>query len=222
MLKEYFKIIRKALSENRIKGNGIYYESHHIIPRSFKKRSTTVLLTAEEHYKVHKILAETFRNHYNYGKKMLWAFHRMTYNNGREITEQQYIEAREILMPLWKRKKPSDWKNYMKVKMLGNKNGLGGKKDWKPTNEQRKNYSIAATKSKLGKVGEESRASKGSVVCEDIITGEIVEAGSALQLANKLNLQHYNVLHNILNRDAILTPRSKYYEKLKNKKIYYK
>jgi hypothetical protein len=221
MLKDYFKIIRQALANNRKKGD-TYYEAHHIIPRSFGKKSSVVLLTPEEHYKVHKILAQEFKTHPKYSQKVYWAYHRLAYDGKREISQEEYATARKLLMPMWKKKKSDEWKMDISKKMKGNKNGLGGKKDWHPTEEQRKNISIAATKSKLGKVGEESRASKGTVICEDIITGEIVEAGSALQLANKLNLENHNVLHNILNREAILTPRSKYYEKLKNKKIYYK
>jgi len=54
MLKNYFAIVRKAIAENRKKGQGVYYECHHIVPTSFGKKSSTVLLTAEEHYKVHK------------------------------------------------------------------------------------------------------------------------------------------------------------------------
>ena len=221
MLKDYFKIIRQALANNRKKGD-TYYEAHHIIPRSFGKKSSVVLLTPEEHYKVHKILAQEFKTHPKYSQKVYWAYHRLAYDGKREISQEEYATARKLLMPMWKKKKSDEWKMDISKKMKGNKNGLGGKKDWHPTEEQRKNISIAATKSKLGKVGEASRASKGTVVCKDIITGEIVEAGSALQLANKLNLENHNVLHNILNREAILTPRSKYYEKLKNKKIYYK
>jgi hypothetical protein len=222
MLKEYFKLIRQALSENRQKKGEVYYEAHHIVPRSFGKKSSVVLLTPEEHYRVHKILAEEFKAHHKYSQKVYWAFHRLAYDGKRQISEEEYASARKLLMPMWKRKKPDTWKSEMSQKMLGNKNALGGKKDWKPTEEQIKNYSLAAVKRQTGRIGEKSQASKGTVVCEDIITGEIVEAGSALQLANKLNLENYNVLHNILNREAILTPRSKYYEKLKNKKIYYK
>jgi len=30
----YYSIIKKAMKMNRIKGDGVYYERHHIIPRS--------------------------------------------------------------------------------------------------------------------------------------------------------------------------------------------
>ena len=68
-MKEYFKIIRQAISQERKKNKGIYYEAHHIIPKSFEKKSTVVLLTPKEHYTVHNILAEYWKNHTVYGKK---------------------------------------------------------------------------------------------------------------------------------------------------------
>lgn len=227
MLTTYFKIIRTALLSNRKKGEDIYYESHHIIPQSFNKKSTEVLLTAREHYRVHKILAEEFKSHPVYGQKMLWAFHRMAYDGKRKLTEHEYSEARELLMPLWKRDKKESWKIEMSEKMKGNKNAIGCKKNWIPTKEQRKNMSLAATIRELGNVGENSKASKGTVICENIITGEIIEAGSALQLSKKTGV-HYSVFHDILNGENFTkkpkpkSPKSKYYQFLQEHKIYYK
>jgi hypothetical protein len=227
MLTTYFKIIRTALLSNRKKGQDVYYESHHIIPQSFNKKSAEVLLTAREHYRVHKILAEQFKSHPVYGQKMLWAFHRMAYDNKRKLTEQEYSEARELLMPLWKREKTEDFKELMREKMKGNKNGLGKKKGWVPTDEQRDNYSKAASKRQIGKIGEESRASKGTVVCENKLSGEKIEAGSAFQLAKKLNM-NCGVFHEVLNgskygsNPKTKSPKSKYYQFLQEHKIYYK
>lgn len=256
MLKEYFAIIRQALSENREKGLDVYYEAHHIVPEClevFRKRSSTVLLTAREHYKVHRLLADAFRDHPEYGQKMLWAFHRMTYSGDIELTEEEYAVAREALMKLWKRKKtsqhkdhigkahkgkrwvlntvtnefkqvsPSELNDYLSSGWINTNKTLGLKR----SEETKKRCSISATASKLGKVGEESRASKGAVVCENLITGEKIEAGSALQLAKKLNM-HYSIFHEELNRDTYnikckpKTQRSKYYQFLKDHKIYYK
>ena len=203
MLKNYFAIIRKAIAEDRKKGQGTYYERHHIVPTSFGKKSSTVLLTAEEHYKVHRYLAESFKHHSVYGQKMLWAFHRMTYNNGRKITEQEYVEARELLMHLWKRDKTDSFKEKMGQIMKGNKNGLGNKKNWTPTDEQRRNMSIAASKSKIGKVGEQSRASKGAVVYESE-DGTIIEAGSALQLSKKVNIDFRTIGYRLKTKHGIM------------------
>ncbi len=256
MLKSYFTIIRNALSENRQKSHNVYYEAHHIVPEClevFGKKSSTVLLTAREHYRVHKILADTFKDHPLYGNKMLWAFHMMVYSSGVELTEEEYVVAREALMKLWKRKKSKDHKLNIGKAHKGKKWVLNPitndfiqiehqeldsyiSKGWINTNktlgqkrseETKQKYSISATRSKLGKVGEESRASKGTVVCENVLTGEKVEAGSALQLANKLGM-NCNVFHEELNRSNYSnspkprSKRSKYYNFLQTHKIYYK
>jgi hypothetical protein len=227
MFTDYFKIIRQALSEIREKGKDQYYEAHHIVPKSFNKKSSTVLLTPEEHYRVHKILANEFKDHPLYGEKMLWAFHRMTYSGEVELSEEEYAIARKALMKLWKRNKKEDWKLHMSERMKGNKNGIGGKDNWIPTEDQRKRYAEAAIKRQTGKIGEESRASKGIVVCENNITGEKIEAGSALQLATKLNM-NCSVFHEVLNGSKYgsnpkpKSTRSKYYQFLQDHKIYYK
>jgi len=203
MLKNYFAIIRKAISEERIKGQDKYYESHHIVPLSFGKKSKTVLLTAEEHYKAHKYLAEAFKQHAVYGKKMLWAFHRMTYNNGRNITEQEYAEARELLMALWKRKKTESFKQSMSTKMKGNKNGVGNKKNWTPSEETRKKYSELAIKRQTGKIGQFANASKGSVIYESE-SGQIIEAGSALQLSKILKVNPSTIQFRLKDKHGIM------------------
>jgi len=117
---EYFQIIRQALSEGREKGI-TYYEAHHIVPRSFGKQSSTVLLTPEEHYRCHKLLAEYFKQHSVYGKKMLWAFHRISYDGKHKLTEEQYGEARRILQSLWKADKTDAHKDNIRKTRAGKK-----------------------------------------------------------------------------------------------------
>jgi hypothetical protein len=202
MLKNYFVIIRKAITEERKKGQGVYYERHHIVPTSFGKKSSTVLLTAEEHYRAHRYLAESFKDHTIYGQKMLWAFHRMTYNNGRKITEQEYVEARELLMHLWKREKTDSFKEKMGKIMKGNKNGVGNKKNWTPTEETRKKYSELAKKRQTGKVGLLSNASKGSVIYESE-DGTILEAGSGLQLSKLLGVNPSTIQFRLKEKQGI-------------------
>lgn len=121
-MQQYFKLIRQALSECRTKGNEIYYELHHIVPKSFNKKSTTVLLTPEEHYLAHKYLAEFWKDHSVYGKKMLWAFHRLAYDKGRKLTKEQYGEARRLLQPLWKADKTLQHKKKISLALKGNTN----------------------------------------------------------------------------------------------------
>lgn len=121
-MNEYFKLIRQSLKENRKKNKGIYFESHHIIPKSFEKKSSTVLLTPEEHYLAHKYLAEFWKNHSTYGQKMLWAFHRLAYDKGRKLTKEEYAEARKILVPLWKKSKDISHRQRIGLSMKGNTN----------------------------------------------------------------------------------------------------
>lgn len=57
--KVYNQIIEKAKSESRKKGQGIYYESHHILPTALGGSDTKenkVLLTGKEHYLCHRLL----------------------------------------------------------------------------------------------------------------------------------------------------------------------
>jgi len=71
----YNRIIRKAKSENRAKSNEVYYEKHHITPKSIGGADTienTVLLTPKEHFICHHLLTK-----FTSGKeraKMIYAF----------------------------------------------------------------------------------------------------------------------------------------------------
>lgn len=59
----YYSIIENAKSQVRSKGQGTYYENHHILPKSIfpefsKEKWNMVLLTAKEHYTVHHLLTK--------------------------------------------------------------------------------------------------------------------------------------------------------------------
>lgn len=98
----YFNIIDNAIKENRIKLaksnlEYIYYESHHIIPKSMGG-TDIVLLTAREHFICHWCLTKMCcikRDR----SKMLRAFSMMTLKNKhqtkRSYTSLQYILARK-------------------------------------------------------------------------------------------------------------------------------
>ena len=67
----YDRLCSKAKSENRIKGNGVYYEAHHIIPKSLggdglvtqdKWHPNIVLLTDKEHFLAHRLLCKIYPN----------------------------------------------------------------------------------------------------------------------------------------------------------------
>ena len=96
----YFHIIDKAKSQDRKRypkkhPSYTYYESHHIIPRSFGG-TEEVLLTAKEHFICHLLLTK-MTDHY----KMKYALHMMTckaYNQKQDryrITASQYEYIRK-------------------------------------------------------------------------------------------------------------------------------
>jgi hypothetical protein len=71
------KIIRKAQSENRKKGKGVYYELHHILPKSLyplwvKEKRNLVFLTAREHFICHLMADKVWPN-----KNMFFALWRL-------------------------------------------------------------------------------------------------------------------------------------------------
>jgi hypothetical protein len=214
MLKSYFEIIRKALSERRVKGE-IYYEAHHIVPKSFNKKSSTVLLTPQEHYECHRMLAQELGKHSIYGQKMLWAFHRLAYDKQRKLTAEEYAEARVMLMPLWTRKKTKEHREKISKAQKGNINNSsrvfkGMKSDI--TEEGRKRVAESKKREQIGKVGLDAKASKGAVICE-YEDGTKIEAGSALQLAHLIKIPQSTISDRIRKFQGTMK---------KGYKIYYK
>ena len=100
-------IITKAkeemISGKRRKGNGVYYEKHHILPKSLfplweKRSSNLVLLTAREHYFCHKLLVKIFKC-----KEMANALFRMStskVNNHLIISSRDYEYSRKLFVEL--------------------------------------------------------------------------------------------------------------------------
>lgn len=98
--KYYYKIIEKAKNQERKKNTGIYYESHHIIPKSlggFNNKSNLVLLTAKEHFICHRLLTKMCFLNSN-KTKMLYALHRLTHGNNLSFTSHQYSVARTSIV----------------------------------------------------------------------------------------------------------------------------
>jgi NUMOD3 motif len=59
--KSYFKIIESARAKNRIKGNGEYFENHHLIPKfagGNNSKDNLILLTGKEHFICHHLLTK--------------------------------------------------------------------------------------------------------------------------------------------------------------------
>lgn len=99
--KLYLRIIKNAKYEEslnkRNRKNGIYYESHHILPKSmfplWKHRdSNIVLLTAREHFFCHQLLVKIYGN-----KEMnnaLW-FMTISKNKHLVISSKEYEKIRK-------------------------------------------------------------------------------------------------------------------------------
>jgi hypothetical protein len=174
-----------------------------------------VLLTPQEHYECHKILAQELSRHPVYGKKMLWAFHRLAYDKQRKLTAEEYAEARQLLTPLWSRKKTKEHKRKISESQRGNTNNSsrvhkGMKSDM--SEEGRKRVAESRRREQTGKVGLEANASKGTVVYETE-KGRITEAGSASQLALLVDLPQPTVSFRLIKHPGIMK---------KGFKIYYK
>lgn len=61
----YFSIISRAKNQNRKKSKNVYYEKHHIIPKSLSgdnNKNNLVLLTAKEHFICHLLLPKMCDN----------------------------------------------------------------------------------------------------------------------------------------------------------------
>lgn len=92
--KMYFNIIEKAIKENRVKlpvsdTNFIYYESHHIIPRSLGgNKEQVAILTAKEHFICHLLLCKMTTGKAR--SKMLHALKCMQEMKGKEHSQQRY------------------------------------------------------------------------------------------------------------------------------------
>lgn len=75
--KNYYDYINYIKTLNRVKGDGNYYEKHHIIPRSLggnDAKDNLVLLTAREHFLAHYLLWK-----FNPCKETAFAFHGMCF-----------------------------------------------------------------------------------------------------------------------------------------------
>lgn len=127
----YVCICQRAQARNWQKNNGIYLESHHILPKSFgtggeKDKDNLVLLTAREHYIVHKLLTK-FINHVQFKKKMIYAF---WYLSNRKIvhvpTSHSYEIAKQQLVDSIKARQDSALTRSKKAR-LGKLNGMYGK-----------------------------------------------------------------------------------------------
>lgn len=128
--KIYMKIINYAKTQNRKKGDGNYYECHHILPKSIyplwkNRKSNLVLLTAREHFFVHLLLVKIFKNDKEKYKKMVYAVNKFTINphNDYKISSKEYENIKKDLAIAtsiqFKGKKQSE--EWVKKRMISTK-----------------------------------------------------------------------------------------------------
>lgn len=95
----YCVIISHAKSEEKLglrkKGNGTYYEAHHILPRSLfplweNRKSNIVLLTAREHFFCHQLLTKIWP-----GRKMISALSQFMFRKNDNRSSFLHITSRE-------------------------------------------------------------------------------------------------------------------------------
>jgi len=91
----YHNIILKAKCKVRIKGQGIYYENHHIIPRcqgGSNNKSNLVLLLGKEHFMCHYYLTKIYPDN----DKLSFALWGMCNQTNNPCHERDYIIESKI------------------------------------------------------------------------------------------------------------------------------
>lgn len=161
----YNKIIEKAKSENRKLKCGVYYEKHHIKPRSLfkdlsKDTNNIILLTAKEHFICHVLLEKIYDC-----RQMKYAIWRMC-NDGKYKVSARYYEyiKQKIAVESSKlnkgKKLSEEHKRKISIALSGKTHSVETKKkmseSYDPSKhmiseELRKQYSEAATERFKGK-----------------------------------------------------------------------
>lgn len=120
----YTKVVINAKIEEilhkRYKGDGLYYERHHIIPHSLGGSNNSynlTLLTAKEHYLCHWLLVKCFTKYSYKRKKMLKAWFFMSAIGS---THRIHVSAKQY------EKYKSELGTYMSELNTGNKNPMYG------------------------------------------------------------------------------------------------
>lgn len=153
--KIYINIITYAKSQNRYKGDGNYYEQHHILPKSLyplwkNRKSNLVLLTAREHFFVHELLTKIYPS-----KEMNFALHAFISrtNADYKITPREYERIRKTHSDIMKtnhymlghKHSPETIKKIKEARQRQTDQGRTNK-GFKMTPEQRKRVSEAVQK----------------------------------------------------------------------------
>jgi len=161
----YCVIISHAKSEEKLgiraKGNGNYYERHHILPKSLfplwkNRKSNIVLLTAREHFFCHQLLEKIYPN-----SGMFLALWRLAtdgqnkYCSSREyqklkekyyITEEHKKHIKETSQRYWKSDKCEETRKKIKEARKNQKNLAWGKRSEESKQRMREAIKLAMSK----------------------------------------------------------------------------
>lgn len=166
----YMLIIEHAKSEEKLgiraKGNGNYYEAHHILPRSLfplweNRKSNIVLLTFREHFFCHQLLSKI----YPY-REMQFALMMLGGLRKKYRTEWGYSMAK---------KQMSSWKEYSsqeKQKEVTEKQKFTLSEHRKDENFEKR---FRETRSKAGKAGNSEEAKEKRRITLSLKDKEIIK-----------------------------------------------
>ncbi len=129
-LKVYNNLCYSRKEMNRNKGDGGYYESHHIMPRWMGGNDSDdnlVLLTAREHYIAHYLLFRHYKD-----RSSSASFHLMNNSCNSEYRDsRKYEELRVFQSKLWSGdnnpSKRADVRAKISEKVKGKGNGMYGR-----------------------------------------------------------------------------------------------
>jgi len=176
--KTYIKIIKKALLEKREKYKGVYYENHHILPKSLfplwkKRKSNQVLLTAREHFFCHQLLVKIYNGY------MINALFRLMHDkqNNQILTSKDYEKIRKqfadsVSKQSKKMVRNENWKTKISNSLKGKKHSIERIENIKNARAL-KGYNVSEeTRKKISKTMKKIKSR--SVIC--ITTGKIYES----------------------------------------------
>jgi hypothetical protein len=184
----YENLIEKAKKEFRIKGRGVYYEGHHIIPKSkggtgksndwISNHPNIVLLTAKEHYLAHHLLVRLYPK----DAEMILAYSAMfkgggdAYNNRYNPSPLAYKERNELLNLIWDGTVVCK-KIESKIKTKNTRSKRRTNSGNKPPNPEWDHF----------KFGIDNPKSQ-PILQKDMITGEIIAVHGSLREASRSTL----------------------------------
>lgn len=141
----YNNIISNALTQNRKKYKGVYFEKHHILPKCLNgtnDKNNLILLTAKEHFIAHKLLTKIYPK----SNGILFAYYAMVHFPSKyrkkelSLCSRDYEYAKECFgiacksRKVWNKGKTGlylcskDTKKKLSIQSKGESNGMFNKK----------------------------------------------------------------------------------------------